>query len=84
MAALGSISRILGTRSTPLESGIRTSRRTQAIFWRWRTSMASAPLPAVVTSKFCWDRNRLRALRIGSSSSTTRMAIGPFGALLNW
>src|SRR2546429_7737364 len=45
--------------------------------WRRSCARASSPDPAAYTSSCCWARNFLRALRIGSSSSTTRTWTDP-------
>src|SRR6266851_4617530 len=77
MASSGSTSRAWGTRSTPLVPGMRMSHSISATLWRWSCCSASSPDPAVYTSNCCWARNFFRALRMGSSSSTTSTETGP-------
>src|SRR5713226_213047 len=77
IASSGSISRASGTRSTPLVPGMRMSHNISAMRWRLSCCKASSPEPAAYTSNCCWVRNFLRAFRIGSSSSTTRIWTGP-------
>src|SRR6059058_1697585 len=77
MASSGSISSAWGTRSTPLVPGMRMSHSMSDTRWRRSCCRASSPDPAAYTSNCCWARNFLRALRIGSSSSTTSTWTGP-------
>src|SRR6266568_826825 len=77
IASSGSISMACGTRSTPLVPGIRMSHSMRAMRWRLSCCRASSPVPAAYTSYCCCVRNFLRALRMGSSSSTTRICTGP-------
>src|SRR6185437_10069341 len=77
IASSGSISMAWGTRSTPLVPGIRMSHSMSAMRWRRSCCRASSPVPAAYTSYCCCVRNFLRAFRIGSSSSTTRIWTGP-------
>src|SRR5207247_3244086 len=77
MASSGSISSAWGTRSTPLVPGMRMSHSMSDTRCRRSCCKASSPDPAAYTSNCCWARNFLRALRIGSSSSTTRTCTGP-------
>src|SRR6266566_2346487 len=77
IASSGSISMACGTRSTPLVPGIRMSHSMSAMRWRRSCCRASSPVPAAYTSYCCWTRNFLRAFRMGSSSSTTRICTGP-------
>src|SRR6266516_3975009 len=77
MASSGSISRAWGTRSTPLVPGMRMSHSMSDTRCRRSCWRASSPDPAAYTSNCCWARNFLRALRIGSSSSTTSTWTGP-------
>src|SRR5438105_3205313 len=77
MASSGSISRAWGTRSRPLVPGMRMSHSMSDTRCRRSCCRASSPDPAAYTSNCCWARNFLRALRIGSSSSTTRTWTGP-------
>src|SRR3977135_4532931 len=77
IASSGSISIACGTRSTPLVPGIRMSHSMSAMRCRLSCCKASSPLPAAYTSYCCCVRNFLRAFRIGSSSSTTRIWTGP-------
>src|SRR5882762_5631670 len=77
IASSGSISMACGTRSTPLVPGIRMSHSMSAMRWRRSCCRASSPVPAAYTSYCCCMRNFLRAFRIGSSSSTTRIWTGP-------
>src|SRR2546426_3578541 len=77
IASSGSISIACGTRSTPLVPGIRMSHSMSAMRWRRSCCRASSPVPAAYTSYCCCVRNFLRAFRMGSSSSTTRICTGP-------
>src|SRR5437867_649445 len=77
IASSGSISMACGTRSTPLVPGIRMSHSISAMRWRRSCCRASSPVPATYTSYCCCVRNFLRAFRMGSSSSTTRIWTGP-------
>src|SRR2546427_1784808 len=77
IASSGSISIACGTRSTPLVPGIRMSHSMSAMRWRRSCCRASSPVPAAYTSYCCCVRNFLRAFRMGSSSSTTRIWTGP-------
>src|SRR2546428_694270 len=77
MARSGSISNARGTRSTPLVPGMRMSHSINATLWRLSCCNASSPEAAAYTSNCCWARNFFRALRMGSSSSTTRTETGP-------
>src|SRR6266480_147632 len=77
IASSGSTSIACGTRSTPLVPGIRMSHSMSAMRWRRSCCRASSPLLAAYTSYCCCVRNFLRALRMGSSSSTTRIWTGP-------
>src|SRR5216117_1859592 len=77
IASSGSISMAWGTRSTPLVPGIRMSHSMSAMRWRRSCCRASSPVPAAYTSYCCCTRNFLRAFRMGSSSSTTRIWTGP-------
>src|SRR5439155_9273690 len=77
IASSGSISMACGTRSTPLVPGIRMSHSMSAMRWRRSCCSASSPVPAAYTSYCCCVRNFLRAFRMGSSSSTTRIWTGP-------
>src|SRR5881296_3247820 len=77
IASSGSISMACGTRSTPLVPGIRMSHSISAMRWRRSCCRASSPVPATYTSYCCCVRNFLRAFRMGSSSSTTRICTGP-------
>src|SRR6266480_6850213 len=69
--------RIASSRSTSLVPGIRMSHSMSAMRWRRSCCRASSPLLAAYTSYCCCVRNFLRALRMGSSSSTTRIWTGP-------
>ncbi len=73
IASSGSISMACGTRSTPLVPGIRMSHNMSAMRCRRSCCRASSPVPAAYTSYCCCVRNFLRAFRMGSSSSTTRI-----------
>src|SRR5712691_5461936 len=77
IASSGSSSMACGTRSTPLVPGIRMSHSISAMRCRRSCCKASSPEPAAYTSYCCCVRNFLRAFRIGSSSSTTRIWTGP-------
>src|SRR5213595_603350 len=77
IASSGSISMACGTRSTPLVPGIRMSHNMSAMRCRRSCCRASSPVPAAYTSYCCCVRNFLRAFRMGSSSSTTRIWTGP-------
>src|SRR6266513_1500849 len=77
IASSGSISIACGTRSTPLVPGIRMSHSMSAMRWRRSCCRASSPVLAAYTSYCCCERNFLRAFRMGSSSSTTRIWTGP-------
>src|SRR3989442_776015 len=77
IASSGSTSIACGTRSTPLVPGIRMSHSMSAMRWRRSCCRASSPVLAAYTSYCCCVRNFLRALRMGSSSSTTRIWTGP-------
>src|SRR5881396_1827144 len=77
IASSGSISMACGTRSTPLVPGMRMSHSMSAMRWRRSCCRASSPVPAAYTSYCCCMRNFLRAFRMGSSSSTTRIWTGP-------
>src|SRR5256885_6126837 len=77
IASSGSISIACGTRSTPLVPGIRMSHSMSAMRWRRSCCRASSPVLAAYTSYCCCERNFLRACRMGSSSSTTRIWTGP-------
>src|SRR5437763_7823779 len=77
IATSGSPSRAAGTRSTSLVPGRRMSQSMSAMRWRLSCSSASSPVRAAYTSNCCCCRNFLRAFRMGSSSSTTRIWTGP-------
>src|SRR6184192_4329007 len=77
IASSGSTSSAAGTRSTPLVPGMRMSHSMSAMRWRLSCCSASSPEPAAYTSNCCCCRNFLRAFRMGSSSSTTRIWTGP-------
>src|SRR5438876_2188809 len=77
IASSGSTSSAWGTRSTPLVPGMRMSHSINDTRCRRSCCKASSPEPAAYTSNCCCARNFLRAFRIGSSSSTTRIWTGP-------
>src|SRR5256885_5949790 len=77
IASWGAASSAAGTRSTPLVPGMRMSHSMSAMRWRLSCCSASSPVPAAYTSNCCCCRNFLRAFRMGSSSSTTRIWTGP-------
>src|SRR2546430_5630843 len=77
IASSGSIAMACGTRSTTLVQGIRMSHNMSATRCRRSCCRASSPVPAAYTAYCCCVRNFLRAFRMGSSSSTTRIWTGP-------